>query len=392
MSVKHNRGEWSELYAFIWLLKEGRIYAADEYVNRLEDIYYPILKIMRMDEHEHNIDYCIGDAIRIYRNNELVDEISIDDISASTKMLFNRIFEGDENDKGAFEIPEIDDVLSSLKISKIKAPAGNKADIYMQIHDVMTGYDPEVGFSIKSDVGMPPTLLNAGKNTRFKYEIIGITDADMNEINSIDKNVDKEYMKSRMHELFRRAEKVKYSSMLSETFEDNLMMIDSMLPDIYGEFILYHYKTMSQSDVDCETLCELIKEKNPLGYKKTNIYRYKIKKLLSASALGMTPGREWDGNDVASGGYIIVKRDGDVLCYHLYNRDFFEEYLLKNTTIDRPSASRYDYAYIYKENNRYYINLNIQIRFKSIKSSKKKADDSFGDRIKEYALKLSSLV
>lgn len=26
---QHNKGEWSELYAFIKLLKDGRIYAAD---------------------------------------------------------------------------------------------------------------------------------------------------------------------------------------------------------------------------------------------------------------------------------------------------------------------------------------------------------------------------
>ena len=35
-----NKGEWSELYAFIKLLKEGRIYAADENVNRLTIFIY----------------------------------------------------------------------------------------------------------------------------------------------------------------------------------------------------------------------------------------------------------------------------------------------------------------------------------------------------------------
>ena len=104
---------------------------------------------------------------------------------------------------------------------------------------------------------MPPTLLNAGKNTRFKYEIIGINDKDMDDINGIDKTVDKEYMKTRMAELFKRAKKVRYHGMLSDTYEDNLMMIDSMLPEIYGDFILYHYMTMQQSHIDCEALCIL---------------------------------------------------------------------------------------------------------------------------------------
>ena len=83
----------------------------------------------------------------------------------------------------------------------------------------------------------------------------------------------------------------------------------------------------------------------------------------------MTPGKDWDGIEAATGGYIIVKRDGDVLCYHIYNRDFFEAYLLKNAAFDRPSATRHDYGYVYKDGDNYFIDLNIQIRFKKIRPS-----------------------
>ena len=394
MRAKQNRGEWSELYAFIRLLKDGKVYAADEYVNRLEDIYFPILKIIRPDEENRDVDYATGKTIRIYRNGQLLGEVSNDTVAENADILFGRIFEGTDEEKGAFEIPEIDAFLDDMKISQIKAPAGDKVDIRMQIHDIKTGHDPIAGFSIKSDVGMPPTLLNAGKNTRFRYEILGINDKDMEEINAIDKSVDKEYMKARMAELFKRAKSVRYSGMLSDTYEDNLMMIDSMLPEIYGDFILYHYMTMEYPHIDCETLCRVLEENNPLGYRKGNIYTYKIKKLLCASALGMTPGKEWDGNEAATGGYIIVKRDGDVVCYHLYNRNFFEDYLLKNTTIDRPSASRYDYAYVFKENGHYYIDLNIQIRFKSIKAGNKtpeKNEDAFEKRIMAYVDRIKQI-
>ena len=47
MSRKYNKGEWSELYAFSRLLKEVKMYAADENVNMIEDEYFPILKILR---------------------------------------------------------------------------------------------------------------------------------------------------------------------------------------------------------------------------------------------------------------------------------------------------------------------------------------------------------
>lgn len=364
------------------------MYAADEYVNRLEDIYFPILKIIRTDEENRDVDYAIGQTICICRNGELLGEVSNDVLAQNAEILFGRIFEGADEEKGAFEIPEIDTFLKDMKIKQIKAPAGDKVDIRMQIHDIKTGHNPVAGFSIKSDVGNPPTLLNAGKNTRFKYEIFGINDKDMEELNAIDKSVDKNYMKARMEELFKRAKNVRYLGMLSDTYEDNLTMIDSMLPEIYGDFILYHYMTMQYPHVDCETLCEVLEQKNPLRYRKSNIYTYKIKKLLCAAALGMTPGKEWDGNEAATGGYIIVKRDGDVVCYHLYNRNFFEDYLLKNTTIDRPSASRYDYAYVYKEDGHYYIDLNIQIRFKSIKAGNKVVDEKDEDlrnRVLKYA-------
>jgi hypothetical protein len=77
----------------------------------------------------------------------------------------------------------------------------------------------------------------------------------------------------------------------------------------------------------------------------------------------MVPSREWDGKDEANGGYIIVTKKGDVLAYHIYNRDYFEEYLLTNTRFERASTSRHEFASLYMVNGRMYINLNLQIRF-----------------------------
>ena len=78
----------------------------------------------------------------------------------------------------------------------------------------------------------------------------------------------------------------------------------------------------------------------------------------------MMPSKEWNGKDESNGGYIIVNKSGDVLAYHIYNRDNFEAYLLNNTRFERASTTRHDYAEIYKEGECYLINLNLQIRFK----------------------------
>ena len=368
MSKSYNKGEWSELYAFARLLKEGKMYAADENVNMIEDIYFPILKILRTESSEDRFAYEPGQVIKIFKNDELIDEIDVETIEENAKLLFEKIFEGGET-SGSFEINEMEDFLKTMHITKIKAASSEKVDMTLQIHDINTGFSPIVGFSVKSDVGSPPTLLNAGKNTRISYEIIGVTDNDMHAINAIDRSVSREYMKERMAELLKRSDKIVFSKVKDQVFEDNLIMIDSMLPVIFGEMVLLHYNIISTGTYECELLIDLLSDFNPLGYRQRNVYRYKFKKMLAAAALGMTAGKEWDGYETATGGYIIIKRDGNVLCYHLYNRDYFEEYLMRNTQFDRPSASRHDYGYVYREGDQYYIDLNVQIRFKSIKSA-----------------------
>ena len=77
----------------------------------------------------------------------------------------------------------------------------------------------------------------------------------------------------------------------------------------------------------------------------------------------MTPSKNWDGKFQATGGYIIVREDGEVLCYHIYNHNEFQDYLFKNTRIETPSTTRYGFGSIYKENNKNFIKLNLQIRF-----------------------------
>jgi len=363
---KHNKGEWSELYAFIKLLKEGRIYAADDRVKKIDDIYLPILKLIKDNADGKTIDYYTGDTIKICLDGKTIGMVDKKEFEKNSDLLFSRIFVGAKNKEinGAFEIEEIRPFLKEIFVSRVTALPSEKTDLSMQIHDIQTGYEPIVGFSIKSDVGSPPTLLNSGKNTRVRYELLGINEEKASLINGITKCNSKEYMKDRMEKIIELADDVIFDSFLSETYTDNLIMIDSALPEIYAELILEHFKNMTVYDIN--SLLDRVIRKNPMNFRRAEMYRYKIKKLLSASALGMTPGKAWDGLDVATGGYIIIKKDGDVLCYHLYNRNFFESYLLNNTRFDRPSTSRYDYFTVYSENSKYYIDFNVQVRFKNI--------------------------
>ena len=90
-----------------------------------------------------------------------------------------------------------------------------------------------------------------------------------------------------------------------------------------------------------------------------------MKKLLIDVALGMVPATLWTGRYDATGGYLVVRRDGEIVCYHFYNRNEIENYLYNNTRFDRPSRSRYDYGKLYRgDDGGVYMKLNLQIRFK----------------------------
>ncbi|MCZ8343566.1 MAG: HpaII family restriction endonuclease [Leptospira sp.] len=93
------------------------------------------------------------------------------------------------------------------------------------------------------------------------------------------------------------------------------------------------------------------------------VYEHKLKRFLTDVALGFTPGRVWNGKYDATGGYLIVKKDGDVVCYHFYDKTQFEDYLFYNTQVDTPDPSRHRFGKIYQEGSKYFMDLNLQIRF-----------------------------
>jgi hypothetical protein len=78
----------------------------------------------------------------------------------------------------------------------------------------------------------------------------------------------------------------------------------------------------------------------------------------------MMPSKVWTGQYDATGGYLIVKTDGEVLCYHIYNKNEFEDYSFADTKLDTASSSRHRFGEVYKENGEFYFKLNLQIRFK----------------------------
>lgn len=77
----------------------------------------------------------------------------------------------------------------------------------------------------------------------------------------------------------------------------------------------------------------------------------------------MGTGTMWTGDYEATGGYIIVKDDGDIVCYCIYNHNAFKKYLFANTRFDTPSKSKHGFGSIYEDYDHQYLKLNVQIRF-----------------------------
>ena len=350
-----NKGEWSELYVFMKLLSEGRVYAANEKVEKIASVYYPILKIMREEEKGKLIEYNIKDK-------DIVIEYQSKHIMTVPKSEFednaNKLLKEIGAHSGSFEVDEVEKFANGIKVTKIKAPSTDTTDISMQIQDTHTNYVRNVGFSIKSEVGNAPTLLNAGTTTNFIYKVNGISSEQAEEINSIDS---RSKIKDRIKKIQEFGGTFAYHDMNHAGFKRNLIMVDSSMPQILGNILMYHYV----EDVkDCKSLVELAGKRDPLGYGDAAMYEYKFKKFLCSCALGMKPAKRWDGLDEANGGYIIVKADGEVLAYHIYNRNFFEQYLLDNTVLERASTGRHEFMSLYEENGEMFIKFNLQVRFR----------------------------
>ena len=139
-NMKYNKGEWSEAYAFVKLLGDAKVYAADKYLNKIEDEYYPIIKIIRdeikrdfminQEEKEVEITDFQGNIIKSLKSSEFVK--IADDVLNFIK-----------NSSGAsFDIPILEKFLNKLGFSdeigniSFKSSSKNKSDFKMEIFDI----------------------------------------------------------------------------------------------------------------------------------------------------------------------------------------------------------------------------------------------------------------
>lgn len=356
--ITGNKGEWSDIYALFKLLGEKQLFLGNKDIEKLEGLVYPIIKILRT-ENNGNFEYSIKDEIILVSGGKDVLKIPISYFKEKAFFLLTAI---KGNKERTFSVPEIEEFMQSINCISLKANSSVKTDITIVVHDQRTHQQPTLGFSIKSQLGSPSTLLNAGKTTNFIYKIKGVklTENDIEKINSI---YTRSKIMDRIAQVQNQGGRFEFVKTERKIFSNNLVLIDSLLPEILSQIVFGFYSS------ELSHLTELVNniaETNPINFDIENehkFYEYKIKRFLTDIALGMMPSIVWTGQYDTTGGYLIVKENGDVLCYHIYNRNEFEDYLLNNTKLDTASSSRHGFGEIYKKNDELYFNLNLQIRF-----------------------------
>ena len=356
--ITGNKGEWSEIYTLFKLLGDKQLFLGNKEIEKLEGIVYPILRVLRT-ENNGDFEYSIKDEIILISGGEEVLKIPVPEFKQKAKFLLDKI---KINKQRTFSIPEIEAFMQSINCLSLKASSAAKTDITIVVHDQRTNQQPTLGFSIKSQLGSPSTLLNAGKTTNFIFKIpnLKLDKLEIEMINSIDS---RSKIMDRINEVLQLNGELEFIKTERQIFANNLILIDSKLPEILSQIVYEFYSSDKSSIVN---LVDKTTSKNPLEFDISNehkFYEYKIKRFLTDVALGMMPSKVWTGQYDSTGGYLIVKENGDVLCYHIYNRNEFEDYLFNNTKLDTASSSRHDFGTIYEENGELYFKLNLQIRF-----------------------------
>ena len=382
--IKGNKGEWSELYVFLKLLAEGKLFQSNMNLEKDGDKYYEIVKAYR-EESSSILEFERLEKISFFRitkdHRELIKTFDVDFFKSNADLVLNGIINGEGK---SFEIAESANFFQQTEIKKLTALVASKSDIKLRIYDYRLAKETDLGFSIKSFLGGDSTLLNTGPGNNFIYEADKSSTLNIVDFNAITYKPKGGISKitCRLKELDEIDISLKFKEIQSKQFWMNLKMIDGDLPDILAYSLLYRW---TDRDSSVYNVAKKLEERDPLNFyngkvTEQKLYEYKLKKLLAESAMGMTSETPWHGIYDATGGIIIAKKDGDVVCFHIYDFNLFREYLLKNTVFEQPSTGeeetlpgtertskgtkKFYYGWLFEEDEKFKFKINLQIRFR----------------------------
>lgn len=378
-TLSYNQGEWSEVYIFFKVIADRKLYTADADFNPIKDIYLDVISVIREEVLGQIYKYKCGDSVTILLNGEPVGSVPVAEFIKYKNLLWKLL---EENTETTFSSEEVESFLNSIFIYNPKSPAhiisrfcGGTVDIMIETQD-RSGVNRILGFSCKSDLRSSATLLNASiDNTNFIYEVTGpMNDEKMDVFNNIFKETIRKGQvcydiatSDRMKYLHSIGCDLKFVDTAKPLAKKNLVMCGGIeMPTIVaGMLKKYYFENLSSttSIVDC---IDYLAETDFVGYHFDDVkdtYRGKVAQLLLCTFTGMRLGSPWNGRQEVNGGYIVVKNNGDVVAFHSTIADEFKDFLVAKMLMESPSHSRHKDMVIYKEGDRYFLKLALQLRF-----------------------------
>ena len=347
----YNKGEWSELYAICKMLYDQMIDVCDRDLNPTNQKIKILKLLMRsiLGNSEYDVDGKANGDVAILYNGKLAKSANLSkDIILS---ILNEIAAGEG---ASFNVASGGLAMDELMLEDFKATSYEKSDI--ETYSIMPHEEiaRQVGFSIKSQIGNPATLLNASEATNFIYKVEGFT-GDVDTVNAISS---RSKIKDRIQYIFEHNGEFVFHGMANQTFQQNLEMTDTNLPEIISGLLMIFFVgsgTRTVKDL-IDAYTGFFKDRS------SGLISKKVKDFLSNATLGMVPTREWNGSELG-GGCIFVKDDGNLVCFTLYDMDEFKDYLVNNTRFETASTTRHKFGALYRQGDGLFFNLNLDIRF-----------------------------
>ena len=126
--MKANKGEWSEFYAFLKILEDKQLFAANKNLEIIINKFFIFKKIIRNETNQETKIFDLKDS-EIYILNskgDILKKINDRIIKGETIKIFERI----KNAKTTtFDLPEAEELMRELLCSQIKADNSKKSDI-----------------------------------------------------------------------------------------------------------------------------------------------------------------------------------------------------------------------------------------------------------------------
>lgn len=350
-----NKGEWSELYTLGYLLTHGGGYAADGKQRRVQGAFHKVLEIFVDGLHPNGFRFyrIRDDFVEIFDGSTIISIVERKEIGELVSRLLDDLT-SDLNSK-TFPLESGSKLMSLLERDRIAAASNQKThDLELILLGQQTDIpSPRVGFSVKSQLGSPSTLLNASRATNLTFQLRGHSSQWRQDRD--------ELAEKRGRALFSAIRELGYSLVLegfdNKQFEKNLKKIDSRMPTYLADIVERFYLGGESQILD------LAHDAFPPADEASEQPIFKLKQLLGAVAMGMRPSQPWDGDITKFKGMILVKTDGDVLFYYIYNVSAFQDFLFENVKLEQASNSRHDFGRVFEEDGLMKIRLNLQIRF-----------------------------